>query len=217
MLGGEKITTKILIIYYSAYGHVFKLAKAVRNGAKSVQEVETRLRKVPEIKEAEEKMKEDEKYIKGQEKQKDIKEASHDDLRWADGICWGTPTRFGNMVSQLKQFLDTTGGLWVEGVLEDKPAGVFTSTSTIHGGQESTILASMIPLLHHGMIIVGSPYGQNPQLRTVESIGGSPYGPGTLADVDNSRQPVEDELDTAENLGKRVARVASLLKPMWED
>ncbi len=217
MLGGENITTKILITYYSAYGHVFKLAKAVRDGAESLQDVETRLRKVPEIDEAEEMMQDDDKYLEAQEKQEDVKEVSHDDLRWADGICWGTPTRFGNMVSQLKQFLDTTGGLWVEGVLEDKPAGIFTSTGTIHGGQESTILASMIPLMHHGMIIVGTPYGQNPQLRTVEGIGGSPYGPATLADVDGSRWPVEDELDTAENLGERVGKVAASLKTMRED
>jgi len=111
----------------------------------------------------------------------------------------------------MKQFLDSTGGLWLEGALEGKPAGLFTSTSTIHGGQETTLISSMIPLIHHGMIIVGAPYNQNPQLKTVDGIGGSPYGPGTLADTDNSREPDERELEVAENLGKRVAEVAKSL------
>ena len=137
---------------------------------------------------------------------------THDDLRWADGIAWGTPTRYGNMSAQMKQFVDTTGGLWLKGELEDKATGIFTSTATIHGGQETTILTALVPLIHLGMVFVGTPYGQNPQILVTDGIGGSPYGPGTLAGTDGSRQPVEVELTTARNLGSRLARVAGCLK-----
>jgi NAD(P)H dehydrogenase (quinone) len=135
-------------------------------------------------------------------------------LRWADGIAWGTPTRYGNMTAQMKQFIDTTGGLWLKGELEDKATGIFTSTATIHGGQETTILTALVPLIHLGMVFVGTPYGQNPQILVTDGIGGSPYGPGTLAGTDGSRQPVEAELTTARNLGSRLARVASCLKDL---
>ena len=138
----------------------------------------------------------------------------HDDLRWADGIAWGTPTRYGNMSAQMKQFVDTTGGLWLKGELEDKATGIFTSTATIHGGQETTILTALVPLIHLGMVFVGTPYGQNPQILVTDGIGGSPYGPGTLAGTDGSRQPVEAELTTARNLGSRLARVAGRLKDL---
>lgn len=188
------------------------MAKSVKKGANSLDGIETRIRKIPEFEETRKEMADDELYQKNLEKQSSIEEATHEDLKWADGICWGTPTRFGNMSAQMKQFLDTTGGLWLEGALEGKPAGLFTSTSTIHGGQETTLVTSMIPLIHHGMIIVGTPYNQNPQLETVDGIGGSPYGPGTLADTDNSREPNEKELEVAENLGERVAEVAESLK-----
>jgi NAD(P)H dehydrogenase (quinone) len=114
----------------------------------------------------------------------------------------------------MKQFIDTTGGLWQKGELEDKAAGIFTSTATIHGGQETTILTSMVPLLHLGFVLVGTPYGQNPQILVTDGIGGSPYGPGTLAGPDGSRQPVESELTTARNLGARVAKVAARLKDL---
>ena len=137
-----------------------------------------------------------------------------DDLRWADGIAWGTPTRYGNMSAQMKQFVDTTGGLWLKGELEDKATGIFTSTATIHGGQETTILTALVPLIHLGMVFVGTPYGQNPQILVTDGIGGSPYGPGTLAGTDGSRQPVEAELTTARNLGSRLARVAGRLKDL---
>ena len=139
---------------------------------------------------------------------------AHDDLRWAHGIAWGTPTRFGNMSAQMKQFIDTTGGLWLKGELEDKATGIFTSTATIHGGQETTILTALVPLIHLGMVFVGTPYGQNPQLLVTDGIGGSPYGPGTLAGTEGSRQPVEAELTTARNLGSRLARVAGRLKDL---
>ncbi len=204
----------VLIAYYSAFGHVFEMAQAVRDGADSLDNVETRLRKFPEIEQAKENMEGNEMYEESRKEQKDVDVIELDDLRWADGVCWGTPTRFGNMASQVKQFIDNTGGLWIEGALEDKPAGIFTSSATIHGGQESTILSFMIPLMHHGMVIVGLPYGDNPQLRTTEGVGGSPYGPSTIADSDGSRWPVEEELTGARNLGKRVAEVANQLKDL---
>jgi NAD(P)H dehydrogenase (quinone) len=204
--------TNVLVVYYSSYGHVFKLAQACEEGARSVTNTEVRLRKVPELPMAKEAMSRQPAYVSAQEAQADIPEVTHDDLRWADGICWGTPTRYGNMTAQMKQFIDTTGSLWLKGELEDKVAGVFVSTATIHGGQETTALTTMVPLIHLGMIIVGTPYGQNPQILVTDGIGGSPYGPGTLAGPDGSRQPVDSELTTARNLGARVARVAGRIK-----
>jgi len=202
----------VLVVFYSSYGHIHTMAQAVAEGAKSVEGAEVRLRRIPELEAARQGMSSQPWYVQAQERQQEIPEATHDDLRWADGICWGTPTRFGNMTAQMKQFLDGLGGLWMKGELEDKPAGIFTSTATIHGGQESTILTALVPLLHLGMIFVGTPYGQNPQIMVTDGIGGSPYGPGTLAGGDGSRQPVESELVTARNLGSRVAKVAAGLK-----
>jgi NAD(P)H dehydrogenase (quinone) len=204
----------ILVVYYSTYGHVYRMAQAVVQGAQSSGDADVRLRRVAELEEARKYLSTQEAYRKAQETQKDVPIVTHDDLRWADGICWGTATRYGNMTAQMKQFLDTTGSLWLKGELEDKPAGIFTSTGTIHGGQETTIITSLVPLLHLGMIFVGTPYGQNPQILTTDGIGGSPYGPATMAGGDGSRQPVEAELTTAHNLGLRVARVAGLVKPM---
>jgi NAD(P)H dehydrogenase (quinone) len=206
--------TNILVIYYSSYGHIHQMAQAVAEGARGVQGTDVRLRRIPELEGARQAMSSQPAYTAAQESQREISEATQDDLRWADGFCWGTPTRFGNMTAQMKQFLDSLGGLWLRGELEDKPAGIFTSTATIHGGQESTILTGLVPLLHLGMIFVGTPYGQNPQILVTDGIGGSPYGPGTLAGGDGSRQPVEPELATARNLGSRVARVAERLKSM---
>jgi len=193
------------------------MAQSVVEGAKSVDDTEVILRRIPELPIAKEAMSSQEAYVQAQEAQADIPEATLDDLRWADGVCWGSPTRYGNMTAQMKQFIDTTGPLWLSGGLEDKPAGVFTSTATIHGGQETTIVTSMIPLIHLGMILVGTPYVQNPQIMVTDGMGGSPYGPGTLAGPDGSRTPVEAELTTCRNLGSRVAKVAGLLKQMREE
>lgn len=204
----------VLVVYYSAYGHTFRMAQEVAEGARAVSGTEVRLRRVAEFAAAREAMSAQPAYVAAQEAQSEVPEAALDDLRWADGICWGSPTRFGNMAAQMKQLIDSAGALWMEGALEDKPAGVFTSSNTIHGGQESTILATHIPLLHLGMIVVGTPYGQNPQILVVDAVGGSPYGPSTLAGVDGSLQPADSDLLTARNLGKRVARAADLLKPM---
>jgi len=206
--------TGILVVYYSAYGHIFKMAQSVVEGAASVPDVEVRLRRVAELPDAEKAMSSQPPYLIARAAQADINVATLDDLRWADGVCWGTPTRFGNMTAQMKQFIDSTGSIWMAGELEDKPAGIFTSTATIHGGQETTIISSLIPLMHLGMVIVGTPYGQNPQILVTDGIGGSPYGPGTLAGADGSRQPIDSELLTAHNLGTRVAKVAAAMKQM---
>src|SRR5687767_2873748 len=206
--------TNVLIVYYSAYGHVHRLAQAVEEGGRREPDTDVRLRRVPELESARKAMSSSPNYAKSQDAQKDVPEATHDDLRWADGICWGTPTRYGNMTAQMKQFIDGTGSLWLKGELETKAAGIFVSTGTVHGGQETTVITSLIPLMHLGMIIVGTPYGQNPQILVTDGIGGSPYGPGTLAGADGSRQPVESELTTARNLGARVARVAERVKDL---
>jgi NAD(P)H dehydrogenase (quinone) len=208
------MTANILVVYYSSYGHIFQMAQAVAEGARGVAGTEVRIARVAEFDSARAGMSKQPAYVQAQKLQEKIPEATHDDLRWADGICWGTPTRYGNMAAQMKQFIDTTGGMWQKGELEDKAAGIFTSTATIHGGQETTILTTMVPLLHLGFVLVGTPYAQNPQILVTDGIGGSPYGPGTLAGPDGSRQPVESELITARNLGARVAKVAARLKDL---
>ncbi len=212
MADPAQAATRILVTYYSTYGHVFRMAQAVVEGARSIPGTDVRLCRIPELEEARRVLSQQEFYVKAQEQQSSIPEVTHDDLRWAHGILWGTPTRYGNMTAQMKQFIDTTGSLWMTGELEDKVTGVFTSTATIHGGQESTILTSLVPLLHLGMIFIGTPYGQNPQIMVTDGVGGSPYGPGTLAGPDGFRQPVESELQTARNLGSRAARVSALTR-----
>lgn len=206
--------TRVLVTYYSSYGHTWKMARAVAEGARSVPDTEVLLRRIPELADAREAMSSQDAYVEAQKAQAEVPEVTLDDLRAADGVAFGTPTRYGNMTAQMKQFIDTTGPLWQKGELEDRAAGVFTSTATIHGGQESTILTSLVPLLHLGYVFVGTPYGQNEQIMTDDGIGGSPYGPATIAGPDGSRQPEERELETARNLGIRVAKVAAALKAM---
>lgn len=203
----------VLVVYYSTYGHVHRLADAVAEGAAGVPDTEVRLRRIPELAEARRALAGVEAYQQAQAAQKDIPEGTHDDLRWADGIAWGTPTRFGNMSAQMKQFLDSAGMLWQKGELEDKPAGIFTSTASVQGGHETTITSAMLPLLHFGMVMVGTPYGQNPQILTAtEVIGSSPYGPGTIAGMDGSLEPNTADLQAARNLGRRIARFALAVK-----
>jgi NAD(P)H dehydrogenase (quinone) len=205
--------TNVLIVYYSTYGHVYALARAVEEGARWISDTEVRMSRIPELTEARVALAGNRAYEQAQEEQMEIPEVTHSDLRWADGIAWGTPTRFGNMSAQMKQFLDTLGPLWQSGQLEDKPTGVFTSAASLQGGQETTILSTLLPLLHLGMIFLGTPYGQNPQLLTTdEVIGSSPYGPGTVAGLDGSLQPAPPDLQTARNLGARIARFACALK-----
>lgn len=204
--------SNVLVPFYSTFGHVHRMAEAVADGARSVGGTDVRVRRIPELEAARTAMSGLEWYVKAQEAQAHIPEVTQDDLRWADGVAWGTPTRFGNMAAQVKQYIDTLGGLWQKGELEDKVAGVFTSTANVGGGQETTILTTHVPLLHLGFILVGSPYGQNPGIFGVDGRGGSPYGPGTVAGGDGSRQPSENELQTARNLGIRIAKAAAALK-----
>ncbi|MGY4691221.1 NAD(P)H:quinone oxidoreductase [Salibacterium sp. K-3] len=201
---------KIVVPYYSTYGHVYQMAREIAKGAEQAG-AEVKLAKVPEFEEVRQAMAGDDAYAQAQEAQKDIPTASHDDLKWADGIIWGVPTRYGNMPAQIKQFLDSAGALWMNGELEGKATSVFTSTGSIHGGQETTAITTLVPLLHFGLIYVGLPYGQNQEMLTTDGIGGSPYAASTVAGVDGSNQPEERELTMARRLGGRVAHVAEQL------
>jgi len=207
--------TKLLVAYYSSYGHMYQMAQAAAEAAAENDDYEVKLKKIPELEAARKAMSGQEAYVQAQEAQAEVEEVSLDDLDWADGIVWGIPTRFGNMPAQVKQFLDTAGGLWAEGKLEGKATGIMSSSNTPHGGQESTILSSMIPLLHFGMIFVGSTYGENPEMSKDQLQGGTPYGPSTIAGSDGSRMPNEDELTMAGRLAKRVAKVASGVKEVY--
>jgi NAD(P)H dehydrogenase (quinone) len=201
---------KVVVVYYSLYGHTLEMARAVERGAKS-EGVEALLRRVAEFPEIEQGLPKDRHAGPVWEQQKNIPVCTLDDLRAADGIVWGTPTRYGNMTAQMKRFIDSTVKLWLEGALEGKPAGIFTSTATTHGGQETTLLSMMIPLMHLGMIIVGVPYSTPGMLHT-EGRGGTPYGPTTVAGSQNQLKPTPEDLAIAEALGKRVAAAAKKLR-----
>lgn len=197
---------KVLVLYYSMYGHIEAMARAVAEGVAEVDDAEAVLRRVPETLPSEvlEKM----GAVKPPD---DVDGATLTDLEGADAVIFGTPTRFGNMCGQMKQFLDSTGGLWMKGALVGKAAGVFTSSNTQHGGQESTILSFHITLLHHGMVVVGLPYTFDGQMRTDEITGGSPYGASTIAGGDGSRQVSENELSAARFQGRHVATITAKL------
>lgn len=197
--------TKVLVLYYSMYGHVEAMATAIADGARSMQATEVSLKRVPELMTAEAALK------AGAKVNQAALIATVDELPNYDAIIFGTPTRFGNMCSQMRHFLDQTGGLWQKGSLIGKVGSVFTSTATQHGGQETTITSFHTTLLHHGMVIVGVPYACK-QIGTMSEItGGSPYGAGTLADSDGHRQPSENELIIARFQGAHVAGIASKL------
>ena len=202
---------KILIVYYSMYGHVLQLARAVEQGAKSVKGAEVLLRRVKELPEVEAATASNEPVKKVREEQKDIPIATLDDLRSADAVIFGSPTRYGNMTAQLKAFVDSTASLWLKGELEGKPTGVFTSTGSTHGGQETTLLTMMVPLLHLGMVIVGVPYS-HPSMIHTEARGGTPYGATTIAGPRGELSPTKEDLDIASALGKRVAEIAKKLR-----
>jgi len=200
---------KIQIVFYSMYGHVHKLAEAVAEGARSVKGAEVAVYQVAELVPDEALEKSGAKAAR--EAFADIPVAEPGQLAEADAIIFGTPTRFGNMCAQMRNFLDQTGKLWVSGALAGKVGSVFTSTATQHGGQETTITSFHSTLLHQGMIIVGVPYTV-PELTNMKEItGGSPYGASTLAGSDGSRQPSENELIIARSQGKRVAEIAKKL------
>src|SRR2546423_1929992 len=201
---------KILVVYYSMYGHVFQLARAVAQGAESVAGVDVMLRRVAEFDEVIQKTADNEYLVKIREQQADIPVCTLDDLREADGVIFGSPTRYGNMTAQMKQLIDSTASLWLKGEMEGKPAGVFTSTGSTHGGQETTLLTMMGPLLHLGMLIVGVPYSTEGMLHT-EARGGTPFGATAIARPRRELQATHGDLAIASVLGQRVATIAKKL------
>lgn len=204
------LPARIQIIFYSMYGHVYTMAKAVAEGVSTVKGVEAELLQVPELMSDE--ALEQHGAKKAREAFSHIPIATPDRLIEADGIIFGTPTRFGNMAAQMRNFLDQTGGLWLKGALVGKVGSVFISTGTQHGGQETTITGFHTTLLHHGMVVVGVPYSEQRLLNMGEITGGSPYGATTLAGPDGSRQPSENELAIARFQGAHVARITRQLK-----
>ena len=200
---------KVIVPFYSLYGHIYKMAQAIAEGAEQVKGAKVELRRVPETLPIEvlEKM----GAIEAQKAFADIPICSVDELGQADALIFGTPTRFGNMCGQMRQFLDATGGLWLSGGLVGKVGSVFTSTGSQHGGQETTITSFHLSLFHHGMIVVGLPYAFQGQMRMDEITGGSPYGATTIAGPTGERQPSDDELDAARFQGNHVAEIARKL------
>ena len=201
----------VLIAYYSMYGHILQMARAISEGAASVNGTEAILRRAAEFPDIEKEIVNN-KYAKQVlDQQKDIPVCTLDDLRKADGLLLGTPTRYGNMIAQMKKLIDSTATLWLEGAMEGKPVGLFTSTATTHGGQETTLLTMMPPLIHLGMIIVGVPYSTPGMLHT-EGRGGTPYGASTVAGAKNELKPTVEDLEIAKALGRRVAEITAKLR-----
>jgi len=196
--------TKVLVLYYSSYGHIEEMAAAIAEGARSVG-AEAVVKRVPEL------VPEDVAKKSGFKLDQTAPVASVQELPEYDAIIFGTPTRYGNMAAQMKQFIDQTGGLWFQDKLVGKVGSVFTSTATQHGGQESTILSFHTVLLHLGFVIVGLPYSFKGQLTLDEITGGSPYGATTIAGGDGSRRPSANELDAARFQGRHVAEIAARL------
>ena len=194
--------TTILILYASTHGNTAAMARQVARGVGSVAGCQARIRTVPPVRA-------DSEPARADVPDDGPPYAELSDLQTCDGIALGSPTRFGNMAASLKYFLDGTASEWMSGALAGKPAGVFTSTSSLHGGQESTLLSMMLPLLHHGMLITGLPYS-NPELSTTQS-GGTPYGPSHVAGADNKRALDNDETALCQALGARLATVARAL------
>lgn len=197
--------TKALILYYSMYGHIERLSEAIAEGVHRVEGAEAVVKRVPEI------IPEDRARAMGVKLDQKAPIATTEELANYDAIIFGTPTRFGNMTAQMRNFLDHTGKLWMEGALIGKVASVFTSSSTQHGGQETTITSFHWTLLHHGMVIVGVPYSCKGLTIMSEISGGSPYGASTLAGADGKRMPSENELQIARFQGEHVAQIAKKL------
>ena len=200
---------KVLVPFYSLYGHVYKMAQAVAEGAAQVEGVEAILRRVPETLPPE--FLQNMGAVEAQKIMSHIPVCTVDELGEADGAIFGTPTRFGNMCGQMRQFLDGTGKLWVSGVLVGKVGSVFTSSNTQHGGQETTVTSFHLTLFHLGMIIVGLPYAFDGQRRIDEITGCSPYGASTIAGSAGERQPSANELDGARFQGRHVAHIVKKL------
>ena len=196
---------KLLVLYYSMYGHIETMAQAVAEGARAVDGVEVTIKRVPEL------LSDDKLKQVGGKVNQVAPVADPKELTDYDAIIFGTPTRFGNMAAQMRNFWDQTGGLWVKGALVGKVASVFTSTGT-GGGNESTIISFLPTLIHHGMIFVGLPYSC-PELADISEVkGGSPWGAATIAAADGSRQPSEKELAQARFQGRHVAQITAKLK-----
>ncbi|MGB4864604.1 MAG: NAD(P)H:quinone oxidoreductase [Hyphomicrobium sp.] len=196
--------SKVLVLYYSSYGHIEKMATAVAEGVREAG-ADVVIKRVPEL------VPEEVARKSGFKLDQSAPIATVAELPDYDAIIIGVPTRFGNMPAQMKNFLDQTGGLWFQGKLIGKVGSVFTSTATQHGGQESTILSTHTVLLHHGLVIVGLPYSYQGQMGVKEIVGGSPYGASTIADGDGSRQPSENDLAGARYQGRHVAQIANKL------
>jgi NAD(P)H dehydrogenase (quinone) len=194
---------EILVLYYSRYGNVAEMANIIARGIASVPTCTARIRTVPPVSTVSE-------AVEPSIPDSGPPYASLDDLRECDGLALGSPTRFGNMAAPLKYFLDSTSALWVSGSLIGKPAAVFTSTATMHGGQESTLISMMLPLLHHGMLITGIPYSE-PALTSTRS-GGTPYGASHVAGPEGKLPITEEERQLCLALGKRIATLAAKLK-----
>jgi NAD(P)H:quinone oxidoreductase type IV len=200
---------KVKIVFYSMYGHIYQMAEAVAEGAREVKGAEVELLQVPEL--IPDSALEKSGAKKARQTFAHIPVAKPADLADADAIIFGTPTRFGNMCAQMRNFLDQTGGLWARNALVGKVGSAFTSSATQHGGQETTLISSYITLLHHGMVIAGLPYSEARQTTMDEISGGSPYGASTIAGSDGSRQPSENELAMARSQGRYVATIAKKL------
>jgi len=192
----------ILILYYSRYGATAEMARRIARGVEEINGVEARLRTVPAVSSVCE-------AVEDSIPESGDPYVTLDDLRECAGLVLGSPTRFGNMAAALKYFLDSTSPLWLEGALVDKPAAVFTSTSSMHGGQETTLLSMMLPLMHHGMVLMGLPYPDTDLLNSTS--GGTPYGPSHLAGNDSKLPLSEEEIRHCQVLGKRIARTALAL------
>jgi NAD(P)H dehydrogenase (quinone) len=205
---------KVLVVYYSTFGNVYRMAQLVAEGVREVKGAEPAIRTVPELIPASVIQSRPDMKA-GRELQKDVPLVSVDDFREAGAIAFGTPTRFGNVSSQLKNQIDQLTQLWLSGQLEGKAAGVFVSTGSLHGGQETTILTLMAPLLHLGMILVGVPYSVK-ELFTTKG-GGSPYGPGHIAGGNSQRAVDEEEAVICRAFGKRLAEVGLQLQKSAAD
>ena len=195
--------TEILILYYSQSGHVQSMAEHIARGIENIENCSARLRTVPSISTVCEATEDD-------IPQQGHLYANHDDLKQCSGLVLGSPTRFGNMAAPLKYFIDQTSDLWLSGSLIGKPAAVFTSTGSMHGGQESTLISMMLPLIHHGMMIMGLPYSENTLMTTQD--GGTPYGPSHFAGHHNDRSLSSVESQLCQALGQRIATTAEILK-----
>jgi NAD(P)H dehydrogenase (quinone) len=196
---------KMLVLYYSSYGHIEQMAGAVAEGAASVESIDVAVKRVPEL------VPEDVARQAGIKLEQQAEVAVPGELGDYDAIIIGTPTRFGNMAAQMRNFLDQTGPLWAKGALVGKVGSVFTSTASQHGGQEMTIISTQTTLQHHGMIIVGLPYTFAGNAQMDEIGGGTPYGASTIAGSDGSRQPSRIELDGARFQGRHVAEITAQL------